>query len=47
MLDQASSNHNTVTLNWRHDPEDDTIAEFGADIANDFITLKYNAVETA
>jgi hypothetical protein len=47
MLDQASTNGNMVTLNWRHDPEDDTIAEFGADIANDFITLQYNAVETA
>jgi len=47
MLDQASTQGNTVTLNWRHDPEDDTIAEFGADIAHDFITLKYNAVETA
>jgi len=47
MLDQASTNGNTVTLNWRHDPEDDTIAEFGADIANDFITLQYHAVETA
>lgn len=47
MLDQASTNGNTVTLNWRHDPEDDTIAEFGADIAHDFITLRYNAVETA
>ena len=46
MFDQASTNGNTVTLNWRHDPEDDTIAEFGADIAHDFITLKYNAVET-
>ena len=47
MFDQASTNGNTVTLNWHHDPEDDTIAEFGADIANDFITLKYNAVATA
>lgn len=47
MLDQASAGGNTVTLNWRHDPEDDTIAEFGADIAHDFITLHYNAVETA
>lgn len=47
MFDQASTHGNTVTLNWRHDPEDDTIAEFGADIAHDFITLNYNAVETA
>jgi hypothetical protein len=47
MFDQASSNDNTVTLNWVHDPEDDTIAEFGADIANDFVTLRYNAVLAA
>ena len=46
MFDQASTSGNTVTLNWRCDPEDDTIAEFGNDIANDFITLKYNAVAT-
>ncbi len=44
MLDQASSNDNTIFLNWHHDPEDDTIADFGADIANDFITLNYCAV---
>lgn len=47
MFDQASTSGNTVTLNWRHDPEDDTIAEFGNDIAQDFITLNYHAVSTA
>jgi hypothetical protein len=47
MFDQASTSGNTVTLNWRHDPEDDTIAEFGNDIASDFITLNYHAVSTA
>lgn len=46
MLDQASSNHNTVHLNWHHDPEDDTIADFGNDIAADFITLHYRSVAT-
>lgn len=44
MLDQASSNHNRVHVNWRHDPDDDTVLEFGNDIASDFITLKYQAV---
>jgi len=47
MLDRASSNGNTVFLNWRHDPEDDTVAEFGSDIASDFSTLEYCAVLTA
>lgn len=47
MLDGASSNGNTVHLNWHHDPEDDTIAEFGNDIASDFITLDFRAVTTA
>lgn len=44
MLDQASSNGNTVHVNWRHDPDDDTVLDFGNDIASDFITLKYQAV---
>lgn len=47
MLDQASSNGNTVHLNWRHDADDDTVAEFGDDIASDFITIKYRSVVTA
>lgn len=44
MLDQASSNDNQVHINWRHDPDDDTVLEFGNDIAADFITLNYQAV---
>jgi len=44
MLDQASSSGNTVHVNWHHDPEDDTVLDFGNDIAGDFITLKYRAV---
>lgn len=44
MLDQASSNDNKVRVNWRHDPDDDTVLEFGNDIATDFITLDYQAV---
>ena len=34
MLDQASSNDNRVQVNLRHDPDDDTVLEFGNDIAN-------------
>jgi len=44
MLDQASSNDNVVHLNWYHDPDDDTVMEFGNDIAQDFITLRYTAI---
>ena len=44
MFDQASSNDNTVHLNWVHDPDDDTVLEFGNDIAQDYITLHYTAV---
>lgn len=44
MLDQASSNDNKVHLNWRHDPDDDTVLEFGNDVAADFITLYFEAV---
>ena len=47
MLDQASSNRNVVHLNWYHDAEDDTVLDFGNDVAQDFITLKYQAVATA
>lgn len=47
MLDQASSNDNTVFLNWHHDPDDDTVLDFGNDVASDFITLQYRAVAAA
>lgn len=44
MLDQASSNHNTVCLNWHHDADDDTMLDFGADIAQDYLTIQYEAI---
>ena len=47
MFDQASSNDNKVFLNWYHDPEDDTVLEFGNDVAQDFITLNYSAIARA
>lgn len=47
MLDQAASNDNIVHLNWVHDPDDDTVLEFGNDLAQDYVTLNYNAVARA
>ena len=47
MFDQAASNDNTVHLNWHHDPDDDTMLEFGNDIAQDYLSLHYSAVARA
>lgn len=47
IFDLASENQNVVHLNWYHDNEDDTILEFGNDIAEDFISLRYTAIATA
>ena len=44
MLDAAALT-NKVQLNWHYDPEDETVQEFGADLAEDYTTLIYNAVE--
>lgn len=44
ILDQASSHDNRVHVNWRYDAEDDTVAEFGNEIASDFLTLDFQAV---
>ncbi len=43
MLDQAAQD-NQVQLNWHYDPEDETVQEFGADLAEDYTTLVYNPV---
>lgn len=43
MLDQAARN-NQVQLNWYYDPEDETVQEFGADLAEDYSALVYNPV---
>lgn len=47
LLDQAAANRNTVHVHWHHDPEDDMMLEFGNDIANDFVSLDYQAVPTS
>lgn len=44
MLDQAAGIKNKVKVNWHFDPEDETIMEFGDDIAADCIAIHYQAV---
>jgi hypothetical protein len=41
-LNHAAGNGIVVELNWRHDPEDDTIQEFGFELRDDFPALKFN-----
>ncbi|MGE8355200.1 MAG: DUF1987 domain-containing protein [Microvirgula sp.] len=44
-LNQAALAGNDVSLNWHHDPEDDTIVEFGNELADDFNALELRLVE--
>ena len=44
LLNEHSAHHQTVTLNWIYDEEDDTIKDFGDDIAEEFPSLDFNAV---
>jgi len=43
-FNQASLNGNQVTLNWHYDPDDDTILEFGQEIAEDCPALDLNTL---
>jgi len=36
-----------VVLNWYHDPEDDTIEEFGFELRDDFAALEFHDLPTA
>lgn len=36
-----------VVLNWHRDPEDDTIAEFGGELRDDFTALDFHDLPTA
>jgi len=38
---QHAAKGNTVVLHWIYDEEDDTILEFGNDLASDFMALLY------
>jgi len=47
LLNQSASTKNRVLLNWYFDEEDDTIKEFGQEIAEDFPMLDLNLIETS
>jgi hypothetical protein len=36
-----------IVLNWHHDPEDDTIEEFGFELRDDFAALEFHDLPTA
>lgn len=40
-LNDAVGAGNTVTLNWFHDEEDDTILEFGQELSDDFPDIRF------
>ncbi|HZP65096.1 MAG TPA: DUF1987 domain-containing protein [Rudaea sp.] len=41
-LNGAAERGVRVVLNWHHDPEDDTIQEFGQELHDDFPELEFN-----
>ena len=47
LLNDAASNGNEVTLNWYYDPDDETVKEFGDDLAEDYGELNYCPVAKA
>ena len=40
-LNEAAEAGNAVTLNWHFDAEDETVREFGDDLAEDYTALNY------
>jgi hypothetical protein len=42
MLNSAASKGCEVVLNWYHDPEDDTILEFGQELHDDFPLIDFH-----
>lgn len=41
MLNDTVSKGSKITLNWYHDPEDDTILEFGQELHDDFPLIDF------
>jgi len=41
LLNEAAEAGNNVTLNWHFDAEDETVREFGDDLAKDYAALNY------
>jgi hypothetical protein len=46
-LNAAAKGRVRVVLNWHRDPEDDTIAEFGNELRDDFTALDFHDLPTA
>ncbi len=42
-LNQAAEEGNTIVLDWHHDIDDETILEFGLELAEDFPSIDFNA----
>jgi SiaC family regulatory phosphoprotein len=47
VLDQAASQGRKVMIEFRHDPDDDTMIEFAEDMRADYPWLNFNLVEMA
>jgi hypothetical protein len=45
-LNSAAERGVHVVLNWHHDPEDDTIEEFGRELHDDFGALEFHDLPT-
>jgi hypothetical protein len=45
-LNAAAKRGVRVALNWHHDPEDDTIVEFGNELRDDFTALEFHDLPT-
>jgi hypothetical protein len=45
-LNGAAKRGVKVVLNWHHDPEDDTIGEFGSELRDDFTALDFHDLPT-
>jgi hypothetical protein len=46
-LNAAAKRGAHIVLNWHHDPEDDTIEEFGFELRDDFTALEFHDLPTA
>lgn len=44
-LDEAAGNGNNITINWRYDEEDDTMAELGEEFAEDLEHANFNMIK--
>ncbi|HEY0231936.1 MAG TPA: DUF1987 domain-containing protein [Dokdonella sp.] len=43
-LNEAAEGGTTIVLNWRHDVDDDTIQEFGAELHDEFSALDFHDI---